>query len=63
MDDNKKIGYMCKTDYEWHLEVDRHAVEIYTSIDSLKKHKSCFSECGIVQVSIELVKVEEKGTI
>ena len=48
MDENKKIGYMCKTDYEWHVEVGTFPVEMYPSIDSLKKHKSCFSKCGIV---------------
>lgn len=48
----KKTGYMCKTDYEYELENAAGGVEIYSSVEDLKKHKKCWEDCGIVEVEL-----------
>lgn len=49
---NKKIGYLCKTDYEYELENAAGGVKIYSSVEDLKKNKNCWEDCGIVKVEI-----------
>jgi len=48
-----KIGYMCKTDYEWHLENDAEGVPVYTSEKALRRARKCVDECGMVKVTVE----------
>ncbi len=55
---SRKIGYMCKTDYEYELENASGGAEIYSSVNDLKKHRKCWSDCGIVKVEI-ILKGEE----
>ena len=50
-----KIGYMCKTDFDYHLENDD--VKVYDTIERLKNNQKCTDECGIVEVRITLSKV------
>lgn len=49
---NKKTGFMCRTDYEYELENAAGGVEIYSSVDDLKKHKKCWEDCGIVEIEL-----------
>lgn len=51
-DDGSIIGYMCTTDYECELGLNLHGNKIYPSVESLKEHKSCWEECGIVEVKV-----------
>lgn len=54
------IGYMCKTDYEHHLNYDSFGATIYPSLESLKKNSPCVKECGIVKVTfVEIVQEED----
>lgn len=55
------IGYMCRVDFDHHLEKDWFGTTIYPSIDSLKKHRSCVSGCGIVKVEVHLKEVIQEG--
>lgn len=55
---NKKKGYMCGTDYEYELENASGGVKIYSSVEDLKKHKTCWEDCGIIE--IELVVKNDK---
>jgi hypothetical protein len=57
----KKIGYLCKTDYEEELENSSGGVKIFSSIKDLKKNKSCWEYCGIVEV--EIILKEQKNLI
>lgn len=54
----KKIGYMCSTDYDYELENASGGVKIYSSVRDLKNHKTCWEDCGIVEVEITLKKEE-----
>lgn len=49
--------YMCKVDYEHHLEGDSHGTKVYGDLDSLRMHRPCVAQCGIVKVKLELVDV------
>lgn len=51
-------GYMCFTDYEWHIEGDKDGTKIYPSLAALEADKHCVKkECGIVKVKLEIVEV------
>jgi hypothetical protein len=52
-----KTGYMCKTEYYHELGSNTHASQIFSSIESLKQHKECWSDCGIVEIEISLKKI------
>ena len=44
-----------KTD--WDYEIGNGTVEVYDSIEQLKKERSCVEECGIVEVEVTLKRV------
>jgi len=46
-------GYMCKVDYDYHLESDYYGVTIYPSEKSLKDNLECTDECGIIKVEVK----------
>lgn len=48
-------AFMCKTD--WDYEIGNGIVEVYDSIEQLKKKRSCVTECGIVEVEVTLKRV------
>lgn len=57
-----KIGFMCKIDYDFEL---CHAIDgnlVYPSIEALRRRHSCADDCGIVEVSVCLVRVVSEGT-
>ena len=47
--------YMCKTD--WDYEIGNGTVEVYDTIEQLKKERTCVAECGIVEVEVTLKRV------
>ena len=51
--------YMDATDYEH--ELGNCAVVLYASVEDLKASRICVSECGIVAVRVELLRVVEPG--
>ena len=53
--------YMCATDYEHELGMAAGGTEIYASVSDLKATRKCVSECGIVAVRVEFVRVVEPG--
>lgn len=54
----RKFGYMCATDYEYELCHASGGCKIYSSVNDLKEHKKCWSDCGIVKVEIILLEVD-----
>lgn len=58
----KKIGYMDKTDFDHELGNALGGNEIYRSIEDLKRHKRCATECGIVKVEVTLLEVVQEST-
>jgi len=50
--------FCCKTDFDYHLgSTDTLPVEMFNTVESLKKAKSCVKECGILQVEVRIVEV------
>lgn len=54
------IAYVCKTDWEWHFPDDFDGVNLYFSEESIKKHRKCVEECGIVKVKVSLEEVVQE---
>lgn len=54
--------YMCGTDFDTELHYGAPQVETYESVRALKNRKSCWRECGIIQVEIKMTKQIRKGT-
>lgn len=63
---NKKItAYICGTDYDHEFDPSNaDPPEFYSTIQRLKKDRSCWRECGIVKVEvrIKLLKTVKKGS-
>lgn len=56
-----KIAYICRTDWEYELENASGGTKLFSSIEDLKKHKSCWKDCGIIKVEIEFKEeIKEK---
>ena len=50
-----KISYICGVD--WQHEVGEcNDVQLYSSIKALKKARTCWEECGIVELEIKVKK-------
>lgn len=57
-----KKGYMCSTDYNLELDIGGDVV-VYPTIKELKKHRPCWTECGIVQIDIYVAKVVKRSKL
>lgn len=53
------LGYICGTD-PTDLHLGALDVKIYPTIEDLKKHRTCWEECGIIEVVKGEVIVESK---
>ncbi len=50
----KKVAYLCKTDYDYELGNASGGCKLYSSIEDLKKHLSCWEECGVLEVEVSV---------
>ena len=50
----KAKAYMCATDFDIELPWNKTAEfpELYRTIKALKKDRSCWRECGIIEVQV-----------
>ena len=53
----EKFGYMCKVDFDWEIGGAIGGNTVYPSVEDLKDNRTCWEECGIVKVKIELEEV------
>lgn len=52
--------YMCPTDYDFEIGEApdlEGKFPIYSSVEELKARRSCWDECGIIEVEIKKVSV------
>lgn len=50
-----KKSYICGID--WQHEIgEANDVRLFASVESLKKHRQCWKECGIVELDIRVTK-------
>lgn len=47
-----KYVYTCGVDYQ--EEIEQCKVEVYPTIEDLKNNRSCWPQCGIVRLRIEI---------
>lgn len=52
---NKLKGYICGTDI-MDISLGANDVVIFSSIDSLKKKRKCWKECGIIEIDLSNLK-------
>lgn len=55
---NTKKVYVCGVDWQHEIgeEMAKPDVVVYPSVESLKKHVSCWEECGIVELELKVIK-------
>ncbi len=58
----KSKGYICGTD-PMDVTLGASDVVIYSSIKALKKKRSCWKECGILEIDLSKLTVKVKGTL
>lgn len=52
-----KKAYTCGVNWQHDLCDDNaHSIEIYGSIKALQKNRTCWEECGIVELNISVAK-------
>jgi hypothetical protein len=56
-----KIVYACKT--TWDFDMGEDVVKVYDSIEALKRDRTCWEECGIVELEVTLKNVIEEGKL
>ena len=56
-------GYICGTDWSTELPNGAQDVKLYTSLKTLKRERTCWQECGIVELKITKKRVVKKGTL
>ena len=49
--------FMCKTDFDYELGLAEGGVQVYFSIEDLKRCRPCVEDCGIVKVEVRLLEV------
>lgn len=63
MKNKEYVGYVCKTDWDYHFPDDYNGVTVYFSEKSIKDHRKCVKYCGIVKVKVsfeEVIKPRKK---
>lgn len=58
MGDHREIrrGFMCATDFQFHLGDDVIPASVYCDVETLKLMRPCVNECGIVEVEVSVVQ-------
>lgn len=55
-------AYICGTDWNTDLPLGAQDVQLYTDLKKFKASRTCYKECGIVEVEVEFKKRIMKGT-
>lgn len=59
--DDDVFVYVCKTDYDYHIPDDWNGIDIYFSEKSIRTHRKCVKECGIVKMKLTFEEIVDKG--
>ena len=57
-----KKSYVCGVDWQWEIG-ECNDVKLYSSPEALKKDRTCWEECGIVELEIKVTKWIEPQNI
>lgn len=55
------LGFMCRTDFDHELGEAADGVRVYPSAATLREHRPCVTECGMVRVRVVLDAVIDEG--
>jgi hypothetical protein len=55
-------GYICLIDWEWEIGEAYDGNHVYPSVAALREAHPMADDCGIVEVSVRLVRVVSEGT-
>lgn len=50
------IGYMCGVDFQHEVEQDHLGTLIFPKLAQLKRKRTCWKECGIVEVECKIIR-------
>lgn len=50
------IGYMCSTDFDYHLTGDARGTRVYACREDLEADRPCVKQCGITEVEVRMVR-------
>ena len=53
---NSKYVYICGVDWQHELGEVPDFTKVYSSVDDLKNQRTCWKQCGIVKIKVELVE-------
>lgn len=56
MTPNTRTGYMCAVDFRWELGEVPDSAPVYSSVEDLKRQRTCWKSCGIVKVEVKLLE-------
>ena len=59
----KRVGYMCKTDFDYELGHAAGGNRIFATVEDLKEWFPCVDECGIVKVEVSLINNVSGGEL
>lgn len=51
-DPESRLGWMCQSDFVYEIGEASGGVEVFASVEDLKKGKPCWESCGYVQVEV-----------
>jgi ribosomal protein L34E len=50
------MGYMCGVDYQHEVGEVMDSTPVYSSVEDLKRQRTCWKRCGICEIEIRAVK-------
>lgn len=54
-----RIGYMCSVDFDWELSEVVDSSPVYSTVEDLKRQRSCWKQCGITKVEVKRIEIIE----
>lgn len=57
----KVKAYICTTDWNTELPMGNNDIKVFTTLNSLKANRTCWKECGIVEIEIIRKRTVLKG--
>lgn len=54
-------GFMCLTDWQHEIGEASDGQPVYASVKDLMEHRSCWQECGVIEVQVSAVRIVIPG--
>lgn len=60
---NSKTSFVCGVDFQHEIGEGPNDIKLYSSLEVLKKQRTCWRECGIVELDIKIKRWVEPQNI